>query len=59
VSSSSSFQPISLERYQHALADADSFAAWLRDYQGHLEDVRGSLQGVLEGGGVLLKLVGW
>jgi hypothetical protein len=39
------FQPISLERYQHALDDADSFAAWLDDYRGNLTHLRDALQG--------------
>lgn len=47
--SSSSFQPISLDRYQHALTDADKFAEWLSDYHGHVQDLRGALQGEWEG----------
>lgn len=45
VSSSSTFQPISLERYHHALADADKFAAWLQDYHGTAAQLQAALQG--------------
>jgi hypothetical protein len=45
VSSSSTFQPISLERYHHALADADKFAAWLQDYHGTTAQLQAALQG--------------
>jgi hypothetical protein len=45
VSSSSTFQPISLERYHHALADADKFAVWLQDYHGTAAQLQAALQG--------------
>jgi len=41
----SSCQPISLERYQRALSDADKFAAWLTDYHTHVTALGGALQG--------------
>lgn len=38
--------PISLERYQRAVADCDSFAAWLSDYQAQVTAVKNAtLQG--------------
>lgn len=45
----SSHQPISLERYQRALSDADKFAAWLTDYHTHVTALGGALQGEVAG----------